>query len=232
MSCKKDKKTAEPEPSSIPNSPYAVSTATAYQGVFASNSFTIMSPGNSEAHHNSNAYFYISPEINNMPGNMASVNTVMLNNTSLNYNVSSMSYSAANPSHLLAETWQVQGANSIPSFNYTSKNNTPGCEDFNVAPDTVSKSAGFTISIDNVTNVTGAGIYISDNSNSSAGQVHKLLQNGNNTVTFSPAELSVLTTGNGYIGISLEHEQVLNFYGKDFKFLKSASVTKVITIKN
>ena len=235
FSCKKDVKTTTPSTNAIPNSPYTTSHASVYSGVFSSYSFTNIATSTSVlTASSSSAYFYNAPSANNMSGNMVAVYEVILNSVPMNFDSVYMDYSSSKPSNLQTEVWQVNGANGIPSFNYTCANNSPDCSNFNVIPDSISKSMGFTLTINGVVNLTATGfnVVISDASNSSLGQVSKPLYNGNNTVTFTPAELAPLTLcNNGYISIDLENIQVLNFYGKDFKFIKSKSFSKNIKIK-
>ena len=235
LSCKKDEKITTRTTNAIPNSPYSNSNASIYSGIFASISFTnIANSTNILSARNSNGYFYNTPSANNMSGNMVKINELVLNGATMNFDPLYMDYKSNIASNLQTEVWQVNGANGIPSFNYTSSNNTPDCSNFNVIPDSISKSAGFTLIINGVVNLTTSGfdLVISDGAGSSLGEVTKPLHNGTNTVTFTPTELAPLTlSNNGFISIDLENVQVLNFYGKDFKFIKQRSFSKNIKIK-
>jgi hypothetical protein len=129
------------------------------------------------------------------------------------------------------ETWQIQGANGIPSFNYTSSTD-PKCTNFYSLPDSFNVSTGFTFTLD-VTNIDTTGSqYISLNDNSGHSTLPKPLQSGTNVITFTNTELANFNTFyQGSLDISLRNTEVLNFYGKNFQFVKTRSYDKFIKIK-
>jgi hypothetical protein len=236
MACKKEEQqpVVNPASNSFRSSPYTITDATEFYGIFASSSFTMLYGNSTYKGDYSSAYFSNAPSTSfNMP-TAVKVNEVSLNSEVMKWDTDLLFYRASTPSGLEKEVWRVSGANGIPSFNFTSYNNAPNCSSFDIFPDSISKSAGFTVIIKGVVNITPTGyeLSISDGSNSSLGNVSKPIYNGDNVITFSPAELMKLNLTNGAsIGFSLENVQSLNFYGKNFKFIKVRSFSKSIIIK-
>lgn len=233
ISCKKDEKTILPEPvidSSVQNSPYTVSNATKFHGIFALNKTTLFSTSN---HYNYIVSFYDTASASYYPGNLISVGNVKLNSKTINLDTTFHDYRASDliSGDYGTETWQIQGANGIPSFNYTSSTD-PKCTNFLTLPDSFNVSIGITFTL-NVTNIdTTANQYISLNDNSGHFTPSKPLQSGTNIITFTNAEfVNFNTTYMGSLDISLRNTEVLNFYGKNFQFVKTRSYVKFIKFK-
>ena len=233
VSCKKEKTTTTsttPTPSVIQNSPYTVSNATVFSGVFSTGKNTHSMTYN---YSRSIAYFNITPSSTADSINIIPVAGVILNNEFLNIDTTYKTYlkEVFSPGIFGTETWQIQGANGIPSFNYTDTY-IPDCTNFNTIPDSFSISSGFTLAL-NINNITTSGMELMIGDNSGHYTIAKPLQNGNNVISFSPTELyNFVPTNIGDIIITLEHKHVLNFYSKDFLFLKKRNYDKVVKIKS
>lgn len=236
FSCKKNKKNNPITPlTTFTNSPYSVSTSSIYSGYFNSVKWSnIISSNYTDNGGFSEAYFFNPATSNPDYGIGISINKLLRSNQVIEFDSVYKGYRNYSAMNFGNEFWQVLGSNGIPSFNYFN-NNTPSCNNFNATPDSVSRSLGFTINLTGVVNVTTNGFEIRlfdglDSNN----DIYKPIFNGNNTITFSPAELSAfnLTTGsdNGYIYITLINKQDLNFYGSNFKFIKKNLFSKPIKI--
>lgn len=235
-SCKKKNESAPPQVSNpVINSPYSVSTASVFSGFL--NTFTLtefVGSINTYSANHSEALFYSSP-ISTPVYNMGiKINSLLHSYQFMGYDTTWKSYRDQNSTNLNSELWQVSGSNGIPSFNFWN-NATPSCNNFNVTPDSISKSTGFTFSITGVTNVTPSGfefeLYDGVDVNL---DIKKPVINGDNVITITPTELSNLNLSSGGIygnvSISLENIQNLNFYGKDFQFRKRNMFSKRIKI--
>lgn len=233
-SCKKDtiaEPAPEPEASSIvANSPYTVSSATKFHGVFNLYKQTVFSNSNFS---NYAVAFYDTASANSYPGNLISVASVKLNSNTINLDTTYHTYHAYDlfAGDNVSETWQIQGANGIPSFNYTSYTD-PKCTNYLTLPDSFNISTGvtFTLNVTNVDTIGNHSIGITDNSGHFT--PNKPLHNGINVITFTSADLiNFVTVGMGNFGITLSNTEVLNFYGKDFIFVKTRSYENLIKIK-
>lgn len=236
FSCKKNKKPNPiPPQTTFTNSPYSVSTSSVYSGSFNSVKWSnIISSTYTVNGDFSEVYFFNPARPDPDYGIGSSINKLSCSNQMIEFDTIYKGYRNYSAINFGNEYWQVVGSNGIPSFNFYNSN-TPSCSNFNVTPDSISKSSGFTINLTGVVNVTTNGLEIRffDGINSD-NNIYKPISNGNNIITFSPAELSAfnLTTGgyNGYIYITLENNQTLNFYGSDFKFSKKNLFSKPIKI--
>ncbi|MBP7810100.1 MAG: hypothetical protein KA163_12460 [Bacteroidia bacterium] len=233
FSCRKKEKEATPTtPAFVSDSPYTISTATVYSGIFTSSTNTTIITPTSSVINNGSIAFFSNTVVPSMDwGSSVTVSNISSNNNVLNYDPVNYYYVNSALVNLNNEVWQVQGSNGIPSFKYTSDNNAPDCTSFNSIPDSISLSAGFTININNVVNcLPGA----SDISVGCLSQflINKPLNNGNNVITYTPAELSALTPDNtGVAIILLEERKVVNIYGKDFQFVRVNRLVKSIKVK-
>jgi hypothetical protein len=235
-SCKKEKAPApvpEPEAQGIfPNSPYTVSNATKFHGIFSLTKFTLFSVAN---HYDYGVSFYDTASANYYISNLVPVVSVRLNFKTVNLDTTFPEYKVYDISTTPdygTETWQIQGANGIPSFNYTSYTD-PKCANFATLPDSFNISTGVTFTL-NITNVDAIGNHcIGLNDNSGHFTTNKPLQNGINVITFTNADLINLNpTSAGALDImALRNTEVLNFYGKNFQFIKTRSYNKFIKIK-
>jgi hypothetical protein len=238
ISCKKKKQDA-PETETVqtgtPDSPYTVSTATAYSGVFTSRSYTTITSASTSTDKQAEAYFSNAPASFFNSNIIAYVNSVSINSGILLYDSTMNKYKNYTAPNSNIDVWNVDGNNGIPSIKYTGYNNAPLCSDYNIIPDSISKSIGFTVNLKGVSNInaTGNGFILCDGTFLSSGTVSKTINNGDNTITFTPTELSSLqTSDNGYVTISLEKTSVLNFYGKDFMFTRQNQFYKKVKIKS
>ncbi len=203
-----------------PDSPYTVSTSTVFSGIFTS------------ADGDLTAVFSNTPSAN-FSSDPLRVNRVICNGNTFVYENDWQCYRCPVSDNLGTQILSVEGFGTIPSFNYTNKDNTPSCNTAFTFPDSISKSTGFTIQINSVNNVTPTGFdIVLINPSGPPNTIYKAINNGNNTITFTPSELSVFSNGNLYLVITLENSKALNFYGKDFKFTKRRSFSKLIKITN
>ena len=234
-SCKKEKAPApvpEPEAQGIfSNSPYTVSNATKFHGVFTLKKFTLFSFSN---HYDYGVAFYDTASANYDTSNLVPVASVRLNLKNINLDTSFPEYKVydlINTADYVTETWQIQGANGIPSFNYTSSTD-PKCTNFATLPDSFNISTGVTFTL-NVTNIDPTVTqYISLNDNAGHFTNAKSFQSNTNVITFTNADLINLNPmSTGSLDITLKNTEVLNFYGKDFQFIKTRLYNKFIKIK-
>jgi hypothetical protein len=232
FSCRKKEKEATPATQTpIPDSPYSISTATLYSGIFISQTnTTVSSPTNITVTNGSLAFFSDSLVPYRNTVSSITVTNVSDNNNALTFDPIYVCYMTNILASLKNEVWQVDGTNGIPSFKYTNDSNTPDCSSFNNIPDSISISAGYTFSINNVVNSLSGASYIS------VGTVFqffidKPLNNGNNIITYTTADLGGLTPNSiGLASILLENRKVVTIYGTDFQFVRINRFSKAIKI--
>lgn len=225
-SCKK-KEIPKPVPVNNPVvlSPYSASTSNLFSGFFTTVQWKSIKSGTIIASNfNATVFFYSTP-INLPSGDpILKVNSIQLNNTIVNYDTTYLMYKTNQPTNFFSQLWQINGSNGIPSFNY-SNTNYPTCINFDVTPDSISKSNSLTININGVSGInTNNSTFVLFDGFDTSINIQRALNNGDNTLTFTPSELSIfnITTGGsfGTAFIFLENSQNLNFYGKDFQFTK------------
>jgi hypothetical protein len=223
LSCKKEKPIVT-ETTPVPDSPYAVSTATAYNGIFICNENDIMAGFSSTA-------------FPDLYSDTAQVKRVTCNSLALHYIQDNLFYSG-NTYNAGSIALSIEGAGGIPSFNYTYSDLTPSYYlHSTIIPGTISKSTGFTIQINGVKDVVPTGMDVVFKSlKGPPNVIYKPISNGDNTITFTPAELASFPTSTDYysyeILITLENSKVLNFYGKDFKFARQKFVPGYVKVIN
>lgn len=236
FSCKKDKT----EPAPVTNTPIAPpadgspSSATQFSGIFTSGNYNTITSNTVAAtpYAMAKAYFTNQPTPYIYTATSVMVNKVYLNGDTVGYNATYKYYFVSSMVNLATETWSVNGANGIGSFSVNINAVNPGIDLPYNFPDSVSKSVGFTMVVNNVTNAAKANLFVHDGTNSVNGSVSKMMVNGNNTITFSPADLANLTvTNNGFIFIVLNNSKAFVYSGKDFQFNREAQYTKYIKIK-
>lgn len=212
-------------------SPYTVSQATSFHGGFASTDFIQVNGSSIQEGKYFFAYFSKEPTTaSTLPLNVYA-GDVRFNGTSMVFDPGTSSYRIPLLSNFTTETWEVTGANGIPAFNHRKRNDNPKWSYFTPIPNSISISKGFKMTVNGVENTTSGAIAISEMSGSSNGQVTKELHPGDNIISFSPEELSVLhPTDHGFVFINLENHRSLNFYGKDFKVSKEKSYAKLVKI--
>jgi len=235
VSCKK--KDDAPAPvTPAPSGPPAdgsPSNATQFYGIFTSGNYMSMVGGGppitsvmARAYFSNQAIAYM------YSASSIKVNNVYLNNDSLAYNPVSKYYLPSYPVNLATETWSVNGANGIGSFNFTNNALQPSCSGYSNLPDSISKSVGFTVNINNVTNFTYGSLLVFDGTGNISGYYSVQLNAGDNVINVTPTNLSsVSTTTNGYMTIVLTNKSAYVFSGKDFQFCRESQYTKYIKIK-
>jgi hypothetical protein len=209
------------------------SSATAFSGIFTTGNYvgsTIV--GSTTYTFNSilaRAYFSSAPQAYMNSGTAVTVNSVYLNSDSLAYSTTSQYYNSSGTVNIASETWSVNGANGIGTFTMTHNITTPSASGYLNFPDSISISTGFSVSINNVANAKVANLLLSDG----VGGFHvKTLQTGNNSVTVTPNDLSVISTSTvGYIALLLTNKKAYVFSNKDYEFNREYQYTKSIKIK-
>lgn len=233
LSCKK-KNVSQPPPQNNPiaNSPYSVSTVTVFSGFFSSVKRTEYYNKTKIINSNVTLASFFSSPVSIVNNSGIRINSLYHSGQTMNYDTTWKNYGSYEAFNFNSELWQVMGANGIPSFNFWN-NIVPSCDNFNTLPDSVSVSAGFTFSINNVTNVTtnGLELQIYDGTTILLNSI-KPIFNGNNVITVTPIELTnVSLDGEGLIVyISLTNVQDLNFYGSNFRFSKANQFSKKIKV--
>jgi hypothetical protein len=231
-SCKKKSESAPPPANNpIINSPYSVSSSTVFSGFFTTVSRVEVNGQYVHITNYSGAQFFTAPISAPHFDSCVKVSNVILNGATSVYDTLFKNYNSSS-TNFQTQVWQVIGLGNMPSFNFRN-DVTPSCDNFNVIPDSVSKSTGFTFSITGVTNVTTSGyeFQLYEGSNILIDLI-KPIYNGNNIITITPAELAnVNLSGEGLnIYISLVNVQDLNFYGTDFRFSKGNQFSKRVKI--
>jgi len=210
------------------------SNATQFYGLFRSGVYTSISPGlPATSYTNASAYFSNQPVVAMYPASAVTVSKVFINGDSLNYNPTQKYYMAYSQVNLASETWSINGMNGIGSFSYTTNAITPSCGDLSMLPDSISKSSTFTLAINNISNSSMGSLIIYDGTGSMNGYYSTILNQGNNTVTVTPANLSSLaTTTSGNIIVVLSNKKGVYFSGKDYQFSREYQYFKYIKIKS
>jgi hypothetical protein len=162
------------------------------------------------------------------------VNQLRLNGDTMWYYNITNEYNSWYPVNLATETWSVNGANGIPSFSYNVSTTQPSCTNYTSLPDSISKSAGFTVTVNNITNTTFATLDVFDGTGNLSGVYSPTLAAGNNTITVTPSNLSGFVTGNtaAQITIVLSNKKAYTFGGKAFAFDRETQYTKKLKIKS
>ena len=228
-SCKKDDSSTTTSASDTASTGVPViSGATIFSGFLTQGFYTTITDTNTittssaRASFSSRAlpYMYIPTAI--------TVNKVFFGNDSLTYSSTNKYYTSLFQPTVGVQTWSVTGANSIPTFSYTNASLQPTLAAVNL-PDSVSKTASFTVTINNVSNSNSAYLTISDVTQSV--NFSAQLNNGNNNITIIPANLSAMATGTGgNISISLQNNLAIHVVAKDFRLTKETQVIKQIKI--
>jgi hypothetical protein len=226
--CKKD--TTAPVPSEIVSSPHTVSTASVYSGAFVAGNYTIIASAGTVTSSDARASFYSPPKANKTIGPGIEVESLKLNENLVMYDHAYNYYLQRDWSLDKEQVWQVEGKESITSFNFRLNNPTPSCTDLNVIPDSVNLHEGFTLHIPGVTNVTPGARVIIYNGNYTE-VASKPIANGDNSISFSASDFAFFGT-QGFVLIELENSQAYNFYGQDFIFVKAKGLMKQVKFKS
>jgi len=159
------------------------------------------------------------------------VANIYLNNDSLIYDNVIKYYRDEGNVILGSQTWSVTGSNGISSFNLTNNLAFPSADPFLVFPDSISKTAGCTININNISFITSGSLMLSDGTNSPTGFYSFVLKQGNNVVSILTNHLATLATGsNARLVLLIENSTVVSFSSKNFKLVRENQITKQIKI--
>jgi len=233
-SCKKDK--TEPAPvNNTPSTPAAdgsVSYATQFYGIFTTfQNTTVISPTTFTS-LSANAYFSNQATPYSNSASAVKVAGVYLNGDSLSYNTTYSNYSIYNNVSFATETWSVNGANGIGNFSFTNNAVTPSCTGYSTIADSISKAVGFTVSLNNVSNITSASLIVFDGTGNPNSTYSQPIVIGKNVLTVTGANLSAMATStNGIIAVVLSNKKAFVFSGKDYQFSREAQYSKHIKIK-
>ncbi|MFO0435589.1 MAG: hypothetical protein ACK5ZT_10140 [Sphingobacteriaceae bacterium] len=209
------------------------SYASSYYGILKAGTYTTTSPASSATITSRVSAFFSTSTIT-IPSvaNSTTVNSVLFNSDTLVYSAAPYYYTNLTPISLSSITWSVNGAGTIPSFNYKNLKNKPSFSSLALMPDTVRKGLGFTVIINDLKDFTAASIYISDGL-SAPSIFTKMLDVNSDTITFAPDNLtSIQTSTNGIITIFMENAHGIKVDSKDFKISNEAAYTKKVVIKN
>lgn len=234
FSCKKKSAT---QPSSAPvqnaSSPVTgvVSTASVFSGfLFTTN--TTFSVGNTVTQDR-----FARAEFTPTPGNYYGSNNLDVGDVFFNsdtlikypYNQSTDIEYQINTNKVLLtnHTWSVSGGNGFPAFVFTNTVVLPGCTGFSI-PDTISKSAATTMSLNGVS-YTGAGSLNIQGSGTNA-WAGAYLYNGNNTINLSQTVANLDTFYNAQLFVILENYEKMKFGSKDMIFTKQTCFGKTVRI--
>jgi hypothetical protein len=225
ISCKKKEENPIEPVASSPSDPNM------FNGFLISSTWTNSIGGsNKTTGQGAEARFHATPVKNFGGPNDINLNYLSVNNATLT-NDNMFVYMLMSPNdtlNLAVDTWSVNGSSVIPSFSFTNTNPYPSCANFNIIPDSMSKTKGFKFTIDNVTNITSGWLSIGDGV---AAMLNYSIVPGTNIVEVKPSELRTMAIGtSGFITLDLEATVKHSFSGKNFKFIKKAYLTKSFKI--
>lgn len=232
VSCKKKDTTPEPAPVA-PVADGTPSSATKFNGIFTMGIYyTMMSSTSTNTSVSARAYFSDQRTEYINSSSAVKVDKVYLNGDTLSYSSFDKYYNLYNTVSLATETWSVIGANGIATFSFSPGLVTPSCTGAETMLDSISKSTGFSININNVSAVSEGRFMIFDDTGNITGSVIKSLSPGNNAITVTAAELAPLgLTSSGFMVVSLVNKKAFIFSSKDYQFTREYQFTKVIKIK-
>jgi hypothetical protein len=206
-----------------------VSTASVYSGAFVAGNYTVVNSFGTVTSSDVKVSFYPTPNANKMIGPGMKVREVRLNGREMAFDETLKNYVEKNWDLDSEQIWAVEGDKYITSFNFRLNEPTPSCTNFNVIPDSVNLTDGFTLNIPGVTNATaGARIIIYNGDYNEI--TSKPVSNGNNAVSFSSSDFAYFGS-KGFILIQLENNHAYNFYGQDFIFVKAKGFMKEVKFK-
>jgi hypothetical protein len=176
------------------------------------------------------AAFYSAPKQAADPSGGVNAGKVKLNGDTLSWNGSSYTSMFVPKS---GSDWIVEGSSNFPGFNVTSTTKAPSYASAITVPDAVSKSAGFSIQINGLTNVTSAMVLFSDGSSSLGGLVLVNLKLGDNKIDFTPSMLSGMTPGNqALLDVMFENADSHSISGKTIRTTSARLFIKQLTLNN
>ncbi len=209
------------------------SYATTFSGIFKAGSYTVTGAAITSTINNRVSAFF-SNTVVTVPSvaNSITVSSVFFNADTLKYSGAPYYYTNLSNVVLSPVSWTVNGVSPIPSFTYKNLKEKPQFGAITAWPDTISRNIGFTFSIYDLNFITAASVIISDGlpiPNVST----KALGLGSDTLTFSSADLSSMSTStNAIITLIMENAHAIKVDGKDFKMSNESSYSRKIVIKN
>jgi hypothetical protein len=140
-----------------------------------------------------NATFFDSPYSTH---NNISAGVVSVNNTTLNATTSPINYYYTNNINFNVLNWQIAGNGTISATSFSYAPTHPSYTGYNVLPDTVTKSVGFNVVVNGVSN-TNRPVYIFIAPTSGTGSViTKTIATAPATLNISSSELATYTSSN------------------------------------
>ena len=158
-----------------------------------------------------------------------------MNGTKLVQGLDTNYYAPAMPDpYYPPRTWEVYWSAFMSPATYTDNDSVPEYTlGLTGLPSVINRSSAFSIQINGITPLTGtltATMIIFDAA-SNGHSITKYLHQGNNTVSFSLAELATLNaTTTGYIDLGVYRSKTVTLNGKDFLVQCGQSYTKMIQI--
>jgi hypothetical protein len=140
-----------------------------------------------------NATFFDSPLITH---NNISAGIVSVNNTTLNATTSPINYYYTNNINFNVLSWQIAGSGAISATSFSYAPIHPSYTGYNVLPDTVTKSAGFNVVINGVSNTNQPVYVFIAPISGSASVITKTIATAPATLNISSAELAAYTASN------------------------------------
>lgn len=175
------------------------------------------------------ACFYAAPSKTLYHANEEELGKVVINDRQLDFE-GTYGYrlvTNGSPVDLGSSWWSVTGNDHIPSFKITNNSPFPACSDFNVMPDSISKTRGCSFTINNIRNINSGAFSMGGPDLN----VYYFFLAGNFTVKIEPYQLAAVPVGSDfYAVIQMQNAIIKNIGGKNFKFIKEAYVSKRIKI--
>jgi hypothetical protein len=209
-----------------PTIPVAVvnTTATTYSGFFTTGTYSIM-PGN--VFYSSAAAAFCDPPAASAPLPGIYAGRVKLNNDSLTYSSSGYNSSSVNL-NLSSERWALHGGAKIPAFNFTNTLPGPTAQNIMNLPTSISKAAGVTINLGELTSVRSGTFVLSDGMN---GNIIRTFTGNSYSLEVTPGLLANFNNGSGSnIYLTLENWLAASAMGKDFRFVKQSVLMLSVTV--
>lgn len=201
-----------------------------FVGVFITGTYTSNLAGSTSQFFRVTSRFYSQPSFNIYQANEITLGAVKVNNDTLTH-FGVTGYQLMTPTtmtNLSIDTWSVTGGNGIQSFNHTNNNSFPNCSNFNVLPDSVSKTSGYTFTINNISNMTWGVVSFGDGVSNAFTYT---LSSGSNTINITSGQLSAMATGTlGSINIQMQNAVTATASGQNFRFIKEAQILKRLKI--
>lgn len=127
------------------------------------------------------------------------------------------------------QSWSVSGSGTVTPFSESYQSNFPKYSGYNLLPDTVSKSAGFTLNINGISNCQ-AGSYLTINT-SGAG-VYRSLTSNTMSIAFTSSDLANLNPNQTlFIGVNLANSFSKEINGLNRGFSNIVYFTKHAYLK-